>query len=466
MTRFYRVPARTRIATEELDDAPEVKNDPAPESIPETQDVTSNPDEDKKEDRVSTIEEVVELEAEVQEEIEEIQADVEEAQEAKESLEKIETVAQEALEDDVVTPQLGEATHILLSDLFGKAGITETSMLPSVEMFKNPKTAKAAMSIAVESIGVAKTRIDTSSALAQRVMYAKQKELDASVEAFSDSVKDFFSASVSTKDVGKISEVANIALAASNGKIDPYMKEETGLSYYFNTPKALQYMAKDLGVVANIAQGISEDADNLNVLTTFLKVVTGEVRKGNNADMGVVQKAVQNIGELSFQGGAWVYAGKNKPKMDRFSSLSTEESSVEGLFFASVIPIVATGAILGVLFGLPVAAAATLYAPTASVGGVASLVGNIINNKLFKQDSVKIQDSLFKSKDQFSASAKKYSVALKTFSDAARDFLSVRESDKKSDNSELRDIIRIGNGMVNKVYSIARIAEPFYKKIA
>lgn len=196
--------------------------------------ITTNPELDQKGGRVGEIEEVQaitpvaevldtpEAVEQAQDEVEELKEDIDEVQDVKETIEKVEKVATEALEENNVTPQLGETTHILLSDLFGKAGIAQAELLPSAEMFKNPKTATMAMGIAVESMKAAQARIDKSIGTANKLLAYRQRQIEIAQEAFLGGVGGLFAGFIGSFITGGI--LAS-KVKAKEQEIDNLVKE-------------------------------------------------------------------------------------------------------------------------------------------------------------------------------------------------------------------------------------------------
>lgn len=404
------------------------------------QDVVSNPDMDKEEDRVNTIEEVIEMNKAISEEIEEINEDIEDAEETKETLEKIEDVAQEAIEEDTVSPQLGETTHILLSDLFGRAGVSDTELLPTIEMFKNPKTSKAAMSIAVESISVVKGRIDTSVILANKLVAKRALDRAVAQEAFMDKVRDIFGPSFTKEHIKKLQQ-QSLSIKKSLAVINQFNLNDVKTSprkYITLTERPLTYLFKDDIVVKNLSAEIDEDVQALTTMNTFLKnVVNGDVENKNYyAD---VKSLSDSLNERHFLGNMFLYI-VGKKRGASFSNNPDAHSEVKDLKDWHIYS--ANGGSVGRSSVLSIVMDSLISVAFSSVGGMK-------NNKEAEGNRDLLAFALTNETKKASSKLKVYEQKLEEFTNNAEKLLYFKEKNRKSDNRDLRDAMRIGAGLVN-----------------
>lgn len=135
---------------------------------------TTDPDTDKRLDNVEQVEAMTETK---QSEIEEILSQIDECAEIETKLESVKEIAQEALDNNKANGGFGEIAHIALTELFGKAGIENSALLPSVESFLDSKTSSYAVGISIEAINVALEDIEESREKARGVVVRSVDEL-------------------------------------------------------------------------------------------------------------------------------------------------------------------------------------------------------------------------------------------------------------------------------------------------
>lgn len=429
-------------------------------STEDHEETVSNPDTD---DRVDNVEKVEVLIGEKNEEIEEIATQIDECIEVDAVLGKVEEIAQEALDTGKADAKVGEVTHIALTELFGKAGITNEVTLPSVESFRKDETAKYALAISIESIKEARTLIQSSMETAERLIGIKTSEIAIANEGLKDDVKDLLSRKTNSGHIAQINDFAKLVNEASKRSLNKDMKENSGLKYYFNVPTALNYLSKDNEIVSDISKGIFEDAENMIHLSGYLSAINSELTK-ESPDKDKVLRAANDVGELEFQGNAYISIGKDgKNKANKnILKIQTENISVRGLAVSFTLPSTVTAVSVLAFLGLP---------PTlAGMYGLGSLLGAYLTKKLtnptVEKNIIKIEDALFKGNNNFKQVATKYSKAMELFAKEAEKFQSVIEDKVKSEDEVTRDLIRSGHSVINSVTKIIKLAEPFYKRVA
>lgn len=432
-------------------------------STEDYEDTVSNPETD---DRIDNVEEVEAMTKVKEDEIEEIASQIEECVEVDTILDKVEQIAQEALDTNKADTRVGEITHIALTELFGRVGITTEANLPSVESFKKPETATYAMGISLDSIREARKTIQSSMETADRLMNVKVHEINVANEALMDDVKDFLGKKSNAKQVARIGEFTGLLKEASTRSLNKDMKEESGLKYYFNSPRALSYLGKDGGVVPDLSKGIFEDAENLSKLTNLLATINKELIKEEPSKESIVNAAKQ-LEDAAFQGNVYITinkSGKVKTKSE-YVRPHTEKSTQLGFMFVHAFPSAVTGKALFTMLGL--SGLGTAWAAGTTLSGiVGSYIHKKLNNRMAEQDIIKIEDSLFKAQGNFKQVATKYATEMEKFQKAASDFQAIIEDKTKSDSEIVRETIRIGHATINSVIGVIKAAEPFYKRVA
>lgn len=139
-------------------------------STEDYEDTVSNPETD---DRLDNVEEVEAMTKVKEDEIEELLYQIEDVEEVETKLEAIQKIAQEALDTGKADAKFGEVAHIALTELFGRAGIKDNAMLPSLESFSLESTANHAVSISMEAIAVALEDINDARGKARNVIVQK-----------------------------------------------------------------------------------------------------------------------------------------------------------------------------------------------------------------------------------------------------------------------------------------------------
>lgn len=428
------------------------------------EDTISNPDKDE---RLNAIEEIEALTEAKSEEIEELSSQIDECVQVDAVLGKIEKIAQEALDKDQVDVRVGEITHIALTELFGRVGITDEVTLPSLESFTKSSTSPYAMGIAVDAIQEARKTISVSVETALALIEHKANEVQVANESMKDDIKDFLSRKSGKKQLDRIETLSTLVKEASTRRLNKDMKEESGIKVYFSSPKALGYLGKRYVIVDDISKGIYEDAQVIEKLTSFLKTVNGELTK-ESPNKDKIVSAASTISDVAMQGNVFINVGKNAKTKAYVSDIQpiTEDYSVLGMTLSVGIPTIIGIATAFKLLGLPL-----LAVPMAASALTGSLIGGTVGKKLFsdpklKKNLIKIEDSLFKGQDNFKQVATKYAQSLDAFHKVASDFQKIVEEKKKSEDPVTRETIRIGHAIINAMDRVAFVAIPFYRKVA
>ena len=417
--------------------------------------VVSNPELDEAKNREQSVEEVEALIGKKEEEIEDLLCDVEDVEEVKVIVGKIESVAQEAIEDGKVTTALGEATHIMLEDLFGRAGIVDDKLLPSVEMFKNPKTVGPAMAIAVEAIGIAKKKIDVSVESANKLIAFRQHEVQVAQEAFMDSVKDFFVSTPSPTVISNIAQTADFIDKRSRLNLKERKKlEGNKFEYMFTGGTPLNFFVRGRTISSNLGSDLTNDAKTIDKLSDLLKKLGTAVSKATDDSGDSSFTSIMN--ELSILNGTEMLGGI-AITVSKSKSKDGMNTSGGGLQKSSLFAGLVTGAPL-----LLLPAGASLF----SAWAIGSVIGKVLHDVLSADLRAALEKTLFEGSNGFEAASKAYVSALEKFSEAATEFYGKIQSNKKSDNKAARDAIRIGYGLINIVSKHSVSAKRIYAKLA
>lgn len=422
----------------------------------DTHDATiSNPDLDEKDKRVDAVEDVEALTKVKEEEIEELLCDIEDVKEVQAILGKVENVAKEALEEGNASPQLGEATHLLLKDLFGRAGIgDDNKLLPSAEMFANPKTVVPAMNIAVESISVVQGRINVSVETANKLLAVKRHELEVAQEAFMDSVKDFFVHNTTSNDVSAIASTSEFIGQRASLPLKKREKMEGGsVSYFYTANTPLNFFIKGNQVSDNISTDLLSDVKTIEKLTDALKEITSFVSKSkelSDLENTAFKNILGSLNKTDMLGGLSISVGNSSSgAKQKAKGLGTQKIRI-GKALLVMSPIIFlplggsffTGAVLG------------------------SIVGKIGHDLFSIGNRDKLDDAISNGAPNFSTAAKQYSTVLSNFSKTADEFLNGIQENKKSNHSEIRDAIRIGYGIVDIVLKHSKYAKAIFAKLS